>query len=515
MGYKGANYLKIAVDTWETMISPILKEHLMRFNFSNRVEQKGRLSNSFQFHNIIKENMIRTAADSCKLPFYREMKTLPSIFDPQRQAWILPCIPELVDLLQQGKYKHIPSVIDKNNEEIVVHTSSFSESNPSTSSTSSNSSSTLSYPLHSKQIKLCDLCTGKGGDLWKWIRNDVKYVFGIDNEFGLLVGQSDSAIKRLALIRNQEKDALNCNIAFAEMDARCKISDYLKGKNLLYEFDIVSCFFALHYFFGSVYDFNNFMVNVDEMLSFGGYFIGMVMNGNLLFDLLKLNGGVYEIKEKNGDVLCKIQQKYGSNESDVFGLEIEVDIKDSILEDYLETSEKKSIKKEYLVDLSKLQKICSGYGLDLIEYTSLHDLVSRSNHVHNPQKYNVKLSDAEKEFTSLFTCFTFGKTSNSLWKKNNNDSFNYETLWMKNWKQFQQQQLDNNSCDRIAYKSTSAPPLFQIIPSKNPKNPKRSRISEDGNGEPQQLTPPVFSFVKPKETNEEEKIDQTKKTKVI
>ena len=34
------------------------------------------------------------------------------------------------------------------------------------------------------------------------------------------------------------------------------------------------------------------MVNVDEMLAFGGYFIGMVMNGNMLFELLKQNDGV-------------------------------------------------------------------------------------------------------------------------------------------------------------------------------------------------------------------------------
>jgi hypothetical protein len=231
------------------------------------------------------------------------------------------------------------------------------------------------------------------------------------------------------------------------------------------------------------------------------------MNGNLLFDLLKQNNGVYEIKEKDGSVLCKIQQKYDQKDCDSFGLEIEVDIKNSILEDYLETTEKKSIKKEYLVDLAKLQKLCSGYGLELIEYISLVDVVSRPNHVHNPQKYNINLTEAEKEFSSLFTCFTFGKTSNSLWKKNNQANVDYEKTWMNNWKQFQQQQLDTNTCDRIAYKSRNAPPLFKIIPSKNQKKEKRERVSvELVDSKTNTALPPVFSFVKPNDDQKKAKI---------
>ena len=353
IGVQGSNYLRIALDTWSTMICPILKEHLMRFNLTNKKHSKnenenGALSRSFMFHNIMKENLIKLCTEYVKLPYFREMKSLPSTFDPSRKAWTVPAIPELIDIMNNGKYKHIHSFLDEKTDEIIVPIYSNDDSEGS----------------NNVNTKLIDLCSGKGGDLWKWIRSNINFVFGIDNESLLLMDQEDAAIKRWKYIKGNNDS--NLSVIFAEMDARAKVSDYLLSKQLLYEFDIASCFFAMHYFFGSQTDFNKFITNVDEILSFGGYYIGTVMNGEKLYDLLKSGNGLYEIKgEGNGKkekekVLCRIQQKFSKknvsiHSRDTFGLEIEVDIADSILNDYLPTRLEKLNKKEYLVDLNKLR----------------------------------------------------------------------------------------------------------------------------------------------------------------
>ena len=524
IGFKGSNYLKIAIDTWHTMVKPILKEHLMRFNTHKSNNTKGGLSNSFLYHNIIKENMIRKCTDYVKLPYFKEMQSFPSMYNPLKKSWIIPAIPEIIDIMKNGMYNYI---LDEETDEIIIPI-------PSTIRDST---------------KLIDLCSGKGGDLWKWIRSDINFVFGIDNESTLLMDQEDAAIKRWKTIKGSGKlDISKISVVFAEMDARAKVSDYLLSKQLLYEFDIASCFFAMHYFFGSQRDFNKFIINVDEMLTFGGYYIGMIMNGERLYNLLRTNNGIYEIKDnKTNRVLCKIQQKYSNDDStihlrDTFGLEIEVDIADSILNDYLPTHEQKLNKKEYLVNLSKLQELSESAGLDLVEYKGLSEILN-GNSPHHPEKYNISLTEAEKEFTSLFTCFTFKKKTNSLWKRkiitrfpnneikkesstkndfhkklpninypdmttynaNNpikknrdvalNQSFSdkiednriqYEHIWKGKWNELENIQLDTLKCDSLIYTEKTNPPLFKIITSKT-ENPKRRN-------ENNARFPPVFSI---------------------
>lgn len=107
IGFRGSNFLKIALDTWNTMLAPILKEHLMRYNYTplpllplplppapqqhhtqqqrrrhqsaeKDMRKQGGLSNSFLYHNIIKENMIRKCAEYINTPYYEEMKKFPS-----------------------------------------------------------------------------------------------------------------------------------------------------------------------------------------------------------------------------------------------------------------------------------------------------------------------------------------------------------------------------------------------------------------------------------------------------
>ena len=452
LGFRGSNFMRIALDTWDTMVNPILKEHLMRYNIQkNSKQQKSLLSNSFMFHNVIKENMIRLCCEYVTRPFYREMKTLPSTFDPDRNAWILPNIDEILDTLTK-KYNYITS-IQQGIDEIIVPISNYKIND----------------------VKLLDMCTGKGGDIWKWIRSNIKYVLAVDDEHELLIDNEDSAINRLQTIRDQEVDAKNMNVLFIESDAKNNLTEHLMNKQVFYEFDVASCFFAMHYFFGCQTDFDNFISNINNLLSYGGYFIGTVMNGEMLNSLLNKGGGIYRITD-SGKNLCTIQQKYQCYDS-LFGCEIEVDISDSILNDYLPTQEKKMIKKEYLVDLEKMQSLLHGYGYELVEFMSLFDVLSQKMHPHNPSHYNITLSKAEQEFTSLFTCFTFQKRTNSLWKKKINTKNDitslqkyregFEDIWRHKWSGLCNDQLRYSTCDKLEKKYISnSEPLFNYMESK-------------------------------------------------
>ena len=500
LGFRGSNFMRIALDTWDTMVNPILKEHLMRYNNQKKDKQKSLLSNSFMFHNVIKENMIRTCCEYVTRPFYREMKTLPSTFDPDKNAWILPAIDEIADTLKK-KYSYITG-IQQGVDEIIIPISTHKIND----------------------IKLLDMCTGKGGDIWKWIRSGIKYVFAVDDEHDLLVDSEDSAINRLQIIRDQEPDAKNTNVLFLESDAKNNLTEYLMNKQVFYEFDIASCFFAMHYFFGSQTEFDSFFSNVNNLLSYGGYFVGTIMNGEMLNSLLNKGGGIYRITD-SGKNLCTIQQKYQNCDS-LFGAEIEVDICDSILNDYLPTQEKKMIKKEYLVDLGKMQTLLHSYGYELVEFMSLFDVLNNV-HPHNPSHYNITLSKAEMEFTSLFTCFTFQKRTNSLWKKKINIKTDsqpqslqkyregFEDIWKQKFQGLCKDQFKNSTCDSLEKKPQKiidGDPLFNYIESKT----KVPQISEPKNNDIQkrQRDFPVFTL-KIKRTKTDDFENQNTKPNII
>ena len=52
-------------------------------------------------------------------------------------------------------------------------------------------------------------------------------------------------------------------------------------------FDVVSCQFALHYFFSDIDAANSFLRNVSETCKIGGYFVGTCYSGERVFEKLE------------------------------------------------------------------------------------------------------------------------------------------------------------------------------------------------------------------------------------
>ena len=97
-------------------------------------------------------------------------------------------------------------------------------------------------------LVVVDLCCGKGGDLRKYVRNQASVVVGVDNENNLLNDLEDSALNRWIGIKGSSH-SLNTDTCFVLADCRQPLFDTFTEMGLKLEADLVSCFFALHYFF--------------------------------------------------------------------------------------------------------------------------------------------------------------------------------------------------------------------------------------------------------------------------
>ena len=117
--------------------------------------------------------------------------------------------------------------------------------------------------------RLLDLACGRGGDLWKWIDANIKYVKGVD----LSPGEIEEARGRYqqALAGKRQVGTV---VEF-EDSSILGIEEFREKE----PFDAVTCMFALHYFFVSEKALKRFLQNVMINLKPGGYFFGTVPDG--------------------------------------------------------------------------------------------------------------------------------------------------------------------------------------------------------------------------------------------
>jgi hypothetical protein len=161
---------------------------------------------------------------------------------------------------------------------------------------------------------LFDLACGKAGDLSKWVDNHLGFVLGMDISRDNLDNPLDGACSRfLNLCKASPKPPLYAlflagNVANNIQSGEACLTD--KGKQILQAvlhgkpyhdmgdgvkrqlgkgqegFPIVSCQFAMHYFFQSAQTFYGFLRNVSENTQLGGYFIATCYDGAILYKRL-------------------------------------------------------------------------------------------------------------------------------------------------------------------------------------------------------------------------------------
>jgi hypothetical protein len=247
----------------------------------------------------------------------------------------------------------------------------------------------LIYNVSSPGNTLYDLAVGKGGDFTKWIASKLRFVFGADVSKDNIENRLDGACARYLNYRKQFSrmpKALFVN-ADSSLHVRSGEACYSeKGKQIVQAvfgngprdegllgkgvynqygvgkegFDIVSCQFALHYFFENKEKLHTFLRNVSEGCKVGGHFIGTCYDGKRVFNELRgVSQGDSVTEYKNGQKIWEIRKEYDHDEmkDDETSLGYAIDV-------YQETINK--MFKEYLVNFDYLTRIMKNYGFELL-----------------------------------------------------------------------------------------------------------------------------------------------------
>jgi len=240
-------------------------------------------------------------------------------------------------------------------------------------------------------IMLLDLAVGKAGDMQKWYDNHIMHVVGFDidansiNEARNRYNQFLNDLKRKG-VRDLPK------YEFYVMDLSnssnlSHISNILKNK----KFNIVSCQFAIHYFFKNKESLMTLITIVNSYISNDGYFIGTTVNGDLVVEKLynkkMIGNNIYSIEKKYEE---PILSPYNNTYLVALG-------EASDTEHYF--ANKKS--EEYIVNIEELKNVCK--KMDLL-YVGIIDFETW----YNSFGKNI-MTEAEIEYSFLNFSFVFKK----------------------------------------------------------------------------------------------------------
>lgn len=225
--------------------------------------------------------------------------------------------------------------------------------------------------LYNKYTKsgdnLLDLACGKGGDLNKWVMNNLNSVSGYD-----------ISTESIEESQRRYKDSYNDKIQFSS-HVRDLSTCIISGNKT---FDVVSSMFAFHYFFENENTFEIIMTSIKQNLKLGGYFIGTLFDGDTINNLMINNNNKYTLETNN--ITDFEINKLSDNAISVY-------IRETVLNEPMI---------EYIVSLSDFKNKLYTHGFKLIETTLFSEL-------HVPVARKFKLDINEKKISFLNRTFVF------------------------------------------------------------------------------------------------------------
>jgi mRNA (guanine-N7-)-methyltransferase len=224
-----------------------------------------------------------------------------------------------------------------------------------------------------ENLSILDLCCGRGGDLEKFFRSKVQIYVGSD----LAQESLKNAIDRFEKLKNEKFKDLKCKCYFICEDlSSTKNNLMVRIPNDIY-FDFVSCQFALHYHFESELRLRTFLKNVVERLNTGGYFIGTIIDSNVMVKRLRESKNDFKNIYKNDKFTfgneyyaVKFSQKRFPKDKP-FGIKYGFYLEDSI--DKRDASGQINFVEEYLIIFEKLVEICEEFDLYLVDNKNMHE----------------------------------------------------------------------------------------------------------------------------------------------
>ena len=301
---------------------------------------------------------------------------------------------------------------------------------------------------------LIDYACGKGGDLPKWIKTQLNFIFGIDLSKDNIENRLDGACARYLNYKKKMSTIPSAIFLNGNSGANIKSGDAFsndKNKNIMnaifgigtknesalgkgvYKnygiahngFNVSSIMFALHYMFEKEEMLNEFLKNISQCTAINGYFIGCCFDGKKIFKMLESIENNESISLfKNSKKIWQITKKYDFKnfDNDESSLGYAIDI--------YQESINKTIR-EYLVNFDYLVRILENYGFVVLTDSEIKDINMSSSITSFETMYNqmtnklerdkdlrfqignsLNMSDEEKQISFLNNCFIFKKVRN-------------------------------------------------------------------------------------------------------
>jgi hypothetical protein len=298
------------------------------------------------------------------------------------------------------------------------------------------------YAKPPRKGSIVELACGQGGDLNRWIKNDYRFVLGVDLVKNNIYSPNHGAYARLLKERKRffiNMKNNNNNMRFPDMvfavgdcaksirDGECAVNnnpsiDDNESYNVLKMvfgkgnkkndtqfnriigrgangFDACSCMFGIHYFFKSEETLDGFLSNVSELLNMGGVFFCTFMDGEKIENEIENNGGdkiegfkkLSNRSDDRGEPIWAILRCYNkdgvASAASKYNRQINV---------FIETTSK--LIPEYLVSYTFLIEKCKEFGLNIKESEMFSDTYNRfKSNLEEIQETNENLYTAIKE----------------------------------------------------------------------------------------------------------------------
>lgn len=268
------------------------------------------------------------------------------------------------------------------------------------------------YNKSRQPLSLLDISVGRGGDIAKWDNAYITNVFGFDVS-------TESVSEANSRFNNYTPKKLLKNVVFKVGDAtkpeiKKNINDYMSSVNIK-KFDLVSCQFALHYFFKSEESLKHVLKLVSGYLKQGGYFFGTTINSKILMEYFNQVPGEEVINKE----LYMIHRFFSMKHRKKYSNKYIFTIKDSDdPSNYFESLEDKK-STEYLVSFEELTRVAEEFGLRPVflnffekhqgNYTRSENNVMNFVDIYPTFENSVKMTQEEQEISFLNSVFVFKK----------------------------------------------------------------------------------------------------------
>lgn len=273
--------------------------------------------------------------------------------------------------------------------------------------------------LYNKYCKdteyLLELCSGKGGDLHKWIHNDIKNVHGYD----ISEKNITECNRRVQQLRTKSPIVNNYN--FFKLDLTRSDSYEIIYKNNPDMFNIICCQFGIHYFFQSERYFNNILEILDKTLINNGYFIVTFMDDEMINKLFDNKNMCYY--EKDNEILYLLERE---NNHGIYGNKLNITLNgNNILGEGSE---------EWIINFNNFKQIMQSNGYKCIESDIFQNLYDKS----------FELQDFEFDISFLNRYCVFQKINSD-----NVEELNTNTAKLENVEAVKLVKISNQIIDEI------------------------------------------------------------------